>query len=73
MAEKARRGDQMEETLTAEAEGASVAEQPKRQVARENKGITIQRYLPSRTLTRSRRLNGKAEGRDIGRKWRGRL
>ena len=45
MAEKARRGDQMEETLTVEAEGASAAEQPKRQVARENKGITIQRYF----------------------------
>jgi ribonucleoside-diphosphate reductase alpha chain len=43
MAAKVRRRDGVEET--AEAEGVSVAEQPKRQAARKSAGLTMQRYF----------------------------
>ena len=45
MAAKVRRKARMEEPLTAKADGAPVTEQPKRQTARKNKGITIPRYF----------------------------
>ena len=45
MAAKVRRGDQMEDTLTAEADGGPVAEQSKQQTGQKSTGLTIQRHF----------------------------